>query len=150
MTNGRHGGHGGENGRLRADLLRQADEMRTKLVRTVERIDQRRHEAFNVRRQVERHLKQLAIAAGLVVVGAAGVSAYVAYRAVTAVHRRRQARWQLARSAWKQPDRRLRAARGSFAGEVLRSLALSAATALLAAPLKRAIRPSGERRPETA
>jgi hypothetical protein len=134
--------NGGQNGRLRADLVRQADEMRTKLARTVERIDQRRHDAFDLRKQVERHLRQLAIAAGVVVVGAAGLSAYLGYRVVTAGHRRRQARLRLAKSMWTQPDRRLRAARGSFAAEVLRSLAFTAVTTLLSMPLRRLLRPA--------
>jgi hypothetical protein len=132
--------NGNHNGKLlRSELLRQADDTRTKLARTVERIDHRRHQAFDVRRQIEKHIKQLAIAAGLVVVGTAGLAAFFTHRLLTSGRRRRRARWQLARSVWREPERELRAQRGSFAGEILRSVALAAATSLLASPVRRAV-----------
>jgi hypothetical protein len=132
--------NGNHNGKLlRSDLVRQADDTRNKLARTVERIDQRRHQALDVRRQVEKHLKQLAIAAGLVVVGTAGLAAFLTHRLLTGGQRRRRARWQLARTVWRDPERRLRAQRGPFLGEVLRSVAFTAATTLLAVPIRRAL-----------
>jgi hypothetical protein len=132
--------NGGRNGKAREDLLRQSQDMRNKLVRTVERIDQRRHDAFDVRKQLARHLKAAAIGAGLVIVGTAGAAAFVTYRTLTIERRRRRARWRLARDAWDRPQRELRAQRGSFIGEVLRSLTFTLATSLLAAPLRRFVR----------
>ncbi|HTB74153.1 MAG TPA: hypothetical protein VK762_12965 [Polyangiaceae bacterium] len=132
--------NGNRNGKVREDLLRQSQDMRDKLVRTVERLDGRRHDAFDVRKQLERHLKQFAIAGGLVILGAAASSAFVMYRLMTTERRRSRARWRLAKDVWRHPDRELRAQRGSFGSEVARSVAFSIATSLLAAPLRRALR----------
>ena len=132
--------NGNRNGKVREDLLRQSQDMRDKLVRTVERLDGRRHDAFDVRKQLERHLKQFAIAGGLVIVGTAASTAFVMYRLMTAERRRSRARWRLAKDVWRRPDRELRAQRGSFGSEVVRSVAFSIATSLLAAPLRRALR----------
>ena len=134
--------NGHRNGKVREDLLRQSQDMRNKLVRTVERIDERRHDAFDVRKQLARHLKQIVIGAGLVMVGSAAAAAFLTYRAMTAERRRRRARWRLAKGAWNQPERELRAQRGSFVGEVLRSLGLTLATSLLSVPVRRVVRGS--------
>jgi hypothetical protein len=133
---------GRDNGSPREDLLRRSQDTRNKLVRAVARLDERRHEAFDVRKQLQRHLKQLAIGVGLVIVGTAATSAFVMHRLMTAGKRRRTARWRLAKAAWTKPERGLRAQRGSFVTEVLRSLALTLATSLLGAPLRRAVRGS--------
>jgi hypothetical protein len=135
-----HDGNGNRSGKVREDLLRQSQDMRSKLVRTVERLDERRHAAFDVRRQLERHLKQFALAGGLVILATAAGSAFVMYRLMTTERRRRSARWRLAKDVWSHPDRELRAQRGSFGREVVRSVAFSIATSLLAAPFRRALR----------
>jgi hypothetical protein len=132
--------NGNRNGSVREDLLRQSQDMRNKLVRTVGQLDERRHDAFDVRKVIERHLKQVAIAGGLVIVGTAATAALVMYRLMTVGRRRRDARWRLAKGVWEHPEREIRAQRGSFVGEVLRSLAFTLATSLLAAPLRRTIR----------
>jgi hypothetical protein len=134
--------NGTRNGRTREDLLRRSQDMRAKLVRSVERLDERRHDAFDVRKQLRRHLRQLAIAGGLVIVGTAGAAALVMYRLMTAPRRRRGARWRLAKGMWVHPERELRAQRGPFAGEVLRSLAFTVVTSLLSVPLRRVVRGS--------
>jgi hypothetical protein len=133
-------GGGNRNRKVREELLRQSQDTRNKLVRTVERLDERRHAAFDVRRQLKRHLTQFAVAGGLVIVATAAGSAFVMYRLMTAGRRRRGARWRLAKDVWSHPERELRAQRGSFGAEVVRSVAFSIATALLAAPFRRALR----------
>jgi hypothetical protein len=135
--NGRNG-----NGKSREDLLRRSQDMRAKLVRSVERLDERRHDAFDVRKQLQRHVKQLAIAGGLAVIATAGASAFVMYRLMTSHRRRRGARWRMAKGMWTHPERELRARRGSFVEEVLRSVAFTAVTALLSVPVKRVLRGS--------
>jgi hypothetical protein len=132
--------NGNRNGKVREELLQQSQDMRDKLVRTVERLDGRRHDAFDVRKQLERHLKQFAIAGAVLIVSTAAGAAYVMYRLMTTERRRSRARWRLAKDVWSHPDRELRAQRGSFGSEVVRSVAFSLATALLAAPLRRALR----------
>jgi hypothetical protein len=135
-----HDGSGNRNGKIRDDLLRQSQDTRDKLVRTVERLDERRHAALDVRRQLKRHLTQFVVASGLVVVATAAGSAFVMYRLMTGHRRRRSARWRLAKDVWSHPERELRAQRGSFGAEVARSVAFTIATALLAAPFRRALR----------
>jgi hypothetical protein len=135
-----HDGGSHRNGKVREDLLRRSQDMRTKLVRTVERLDERRHDAFDLRKQLARHFKQVAVAGGLVILATAAGSAFVMYRLMTTERRRRSARWRLAKDVWSRPDRQLRSKRGSFAGEVVRSVAFSVATSLLAAPFRRALR----------
>ena len=130
--------NGSRNGKTREDLLRRSQDMRAKLVRSVERLDERRHDAFDVRKQIQRHLQQLAIAGGLVIVGTAGTAAFVMYRLMTAARRRRGARWRLAKGMWVHPERELRARRGPVRAErSLRSLAFTVVTSLLSAPLRR-------------
>ena len=61
----------------KAELTAEADEARTKLLRTVEALDRRRHDAFDVGLQVRRHAARLAVA-GAVLVG--GVAAAMLFR----------------------------------------------------------------------
>ena len=154
--NGHDGGRGGEwrrrrrdeVGALRTDLLRQADDMRNKLARTVERIDQRRHDVLDVKKQVTRHLKEIALLVGLVVVGVAGASAFAMHRILTSGQRQRQGGWlgpalkrlgerREPRGGWEVRPASDGGRRRSFVGDVVRSLALTLVTSLLARPLKR-------------
>ncbi len=132
--------NGQRNGKVREDLLRQSDDTRNKLVRTVARIDHRRHDVLDVRKQVQRHLKQIAIAIGLAVVASAGATAFVVYRVMSAAQRRGRATWRIGSGSRNRPEREGRGRRGSFAGDILRSLALTLATSLLGAPFRRGSR----------
>jgi hypothetical protein len=125
-----HDGH-------REELQRQADDVRTKLVTTIERIDQRRHDLLDVPKQIGRHLKGVVAVVGLMIVASAGVAAFATYRLV-AGRRRPRSTWRLARGAGSGP---VRAAppRRSFVKDVARSLALTLVTTLLARPLRRAV-----------
>jgi hypothetical protein len=135
-------GNDHRNGNLRDDLIRQADDVRTKLVTTFEQIDQRRHDVFNVPKQIERHLKTAAIVAGLVIAATAAAATFATYRLLTAGSRRRHPRWQ----GWRKGERvergsavaHTRAPRRSFVREAVRSLALTFVTTLLGAPVRRA------------
>ncbi|HEX4447538.1 MAG TPA: hypothetical protein VH044_12405 [Polyangiaceae bacterium] len=131
-----------DNDSLRADLLRQADDTRHKLVRTVERLDQRRHDVLDVRKQVARHLKGIGIGVALLVVAAAGASALVMHRVLTAVERRGRGGWRSrvrARAPRARPPAPPLAPRRSFTRDVLRSLAFTLVTTLLARPLRRVV-----------
>jgi hypothetical protein len=125
--------------KVRADLVRAADSARSRLLRTAERIDQRRHEALDIRMQVERHLQGVAVTGGAVLLASAGAAAFAGYRIATSSDRRRRARWRLVRGAWEHPERGLRAQRQSFAVEVLRSLLMTLVTAVLSEPLRRMV-----------
>jgi hypothetical protein len=139
----------GGSGSARTDLLRQADDMRSKLARTVERIDQRRHDVLDVKKQVTRHLKEIALLVGLVIVGVAGASAFFVHKLLTSAQRRRRGGWLgpalrrlgdrgEVRGGWEAQPASSGGRRRSFVGEVARSLALTLVTSVLARPLKRA------------
>ena len=125
-----HDGH-------REDLLRQAENVRTKLVTTLERIDQRRHDLLDVPKQLGRHLKGAAVVVGLMIVASAGVTAFATYRLVAGSVRPRST-WRLPRVVGAGSERG-GPPRRSFVKDVARSLALTLVTTLLARPLRRAV-----------
>jgi hypothetical protein len=127
------------NGKSRDDLAREANQVRTKLLRTVEQLDQRRHDALDLRRQVQQHVRQLTLAAGVVILAVAGGVAVVVHRVATAAERRRRNRWRFARRVWRHPERAMRAERRSFLGEVARSVLLAVVSTAMAAPARRAV-----------
>jgi hypothetical protein len=132
----------------RDELAREANEVRSKLLRTVEQLDRRRRDAFDVRLQLQRHAWQFALGGALFLLGTAGVVALVAHRVATAPQRRQKERWYLARRVWQHPDRSLRGERRSFPRELARSLLLTAGSALLAVPIRRVAAGLLEERPE--
>jgi hypothetical protein len=138
------------NGKSRDELAREANLVRSRLLRTVERLDQRRHDALDIRTQLERHLRQLVMAGGLLLVATAGAVALVVHHISTAAERRRRDRWRLARRVWRHPDRAMRAERRSFFGELARSLLLAIATTAVATPARRAVATLIDRKTEAA
>ncbi len=128
-----------DNGKPRQELAREANEVRSRLLRTVERLDQRRHDTFDLRIQLERHVRQVAVVGALLVVATAGAVALVVHRIATAAQRRRRDRWRLARRAWRHPERAMRGERRSFFGELARSVLLGVATTALTQPARRAV-----------
>jgi hypothetical protein len=128
-----------ENGDSRVELMRRADEVRFKLLRTVEQLDRRRHELFDLRRQLQRHSRQLAAAAGVLLLLTVGGVAIAGHRIATSAERRRRARWQLARELWRHPDRMIRAERRSFFGELVRLVLLTVLSAAVTVPARRGV-----------
>ncbi len=123
----------------RDELAHEADVMRSKLIRTVERLARRRHEAFSWRFQLQRHVGTVVVG-GVVLVGAATTALLLARDHAAATRRRRHARWALAERLWTHPRRALRATPRSFAAEVARSLALKLVTFALGLSFGRAFR----------
>ena len=134
-----HNGHS----KSRDDIARQANLVRSKLMRTVEVLDQRRHEAVDLKLQLQRHVRQVvALAAIAVVLTTAGL-AFVMHRIATAPERRRSNRRRLARQMWRRPDLVVRSARRTgrpFAVELLRSVLLGLATTLVLLPARRGMK----------
>jgi hypothetical protein len=124
------------NGKTRDEIAHEADLVRARLLRTVEQLDQKRHNAVDIRRQLREHTAQLAVFAGLLLAAAAGTVAIAVHRMATSAERRRRQRWLLAKRMWRHPDRELRAERGSFGAEVLRSILLTVTTTLVALPAR--------------
>jgi hypothetical protein len=126
------------NGKSRDELAREANQVRTKLLRTVEQLDRRRHDALELRVQVQRHMRQLAVAGGAILVGTCAAMVLLVHRISTATERRRRNRWRLVKGAWQHPERALRAERRtSYLGALLRPLLLVLANALVMFPLRR-------------
>lgn len=133
-----HNGHG----KSREELARQANQVRSKLLHTVEVLDQRRHEALDLKLQLQRHVRQVVVLAGIALVLTAGVVALAVHRVSTAPQRRRRDRRLLARQVWRHPDWTLRSTRREgrpFFAELFRSVLLGVASSLLMLPARRGI-----------
>jgi hypothetical protein len=128
------------NGKSRDELAREANQVRTKLLRTVEQLDRRRHDALELRVQVQRHMRQLVVAGSVILLGTCAAMVLVVQRISTATDRRRRNRWKLAKGVWQHPERALRAGRRtSFLGALLRPVVLALANVLLVLPARRLI-----------
>ncbi len=125
--------------KTREALAREANRVRTKLLHTVEELDHRRHQAVDLRLQLERHARQLLAMGGILLVATAGLVGLVVHRVSTSPQRRRRERWALARDVWRHPDRALRGERRSFFGTLVRSVLLSVISAALTVPARRAV-----------
>jgi hypothetical protein len=85
----------------RDELVREADLARARLLDTVEKLDQRRHEMLDPQVQLRRQLRPLTVGGFVVVAVAAAGAGLVAHRVATADQRRRRERWRLLRRhAW--------------------------------------------------
>lgn len=133
-----HNGHG----KSRDELARQANQVRSKLLHTVEVLDQRRHEALDLKLQLQRHVRQVVALAGVALVLTAGAVALAVHRISNAPARRRRDRRLLARQVWRHPDRVVRSTRREgrpFLVELVRSVLLGIASSLLMLPARRGI-----------
>jgi hypothetical protein len=127
------------NGKSREDITRQANVVRKKLMRTVEQLDHRRHQVQGVSIEIGQQVKRVLALGALVVIASIGAAAYTVQRLTTSAARLRRARWRLARQVWMHPDRAMRAERGSFLGEVIRSLLLAIVTTAVTIPARRTV-----------
>jgi hypothetical protein len=139
-------------GHPREDLLRAADEARTKLVRAAVVLDQRRHHALDLPKQLMTQVRRFALAGAVLVIVTAGVTTFVVHRVVARRDRRAWRRregwgiaWRLLRHPAEEVVVQRRDARRPFAVEVLRSLLLTVVTSALAIPLRRMVRGTFER-----
>ncbi|MGD0676924.1 MAG: hypothetical protein ABSC94_16035 [Polyangiaceae bacterium] len=132
------------NGKPRDELAREANLVRAKLFHTVQELDRRRHDLFDLRRQVRLHLRQVVFASALVAVLTAGAASLTIHRLARAERAgRRSSRVRLFRRTWTYPERDLRAERRpSFFVEIGRALLVSLMTRALA----RSLRPLGRDR----
>jgi hypothetical protein len=84
----------------RDELTARANDVRSKLLHTVEVLDRRRHDALDVRRQVAKHAAPLAVTAGVVVVGMVATTALITHR----LGRRRE-RMSRFSPVWRRAER---------------------------------------------
>jgi hypothetical protein len=133
-----HHGHG----KSREELARQANQVRSKLLHTVEVLDQRRHEALDLKLQLQRHLRQVVALAGVALALTTVGVAVAVHRISTAPERRRRDRVRLLGQLWTHPDRVIRGARREgrpFFVELLRSVLLGVASTAMLLPARRGI-----------
>jgi hypothetical protein len=97
------------NGRSRDQLAREANEVRAQFLKTVEQLDQRRRNAGDLRVQLERHARTVAIVGAVALLATASAGLLVARKIAASPRRRRRNRWRLARQMWRHPERVLRA-----------------------------------------
>ena len=116
--------------RSRDELVREADLVRDRLLDTVEKLDQRRHEMLDPRVQLRRQLRPLAVGGFVVVAVAAAGAGLAAHRVARANQRRRRERWRLLRDMWRYPERAMRGERRSLGESVLRSALVTLVTAV--------------------
>lgn len=129
------------NGKSRANLEKQANEVRAKLLHTVEQLDQKRHETLDLRVQLDRHLRQLVIFGVVALACTAAVAALVVQRVASAAERRRRMRWSLAKGVWRHPERAMRVQRRrSFFYGLVRAVLLAIATTAITFPARREVR----------
>lgn len=127
-------------GTPRDELAREANRVRSKLLRTVEQLDRRRHEALDLHLQIRRHLRQVVALGALLVLAAAGAVALIAHRVSTASQRRQRNRWRLAKRVWWHPERLTGGEGRSFFGELARSALLVLASTAVTVPARSAVR----------
>jgi hypothetical protein len=119
----------------RESLERRADAVRERLMHIVEVLGQKRHDVFDMRLQVRRHLVTVAILGGVIaLVLGAGVVA-VALRLRDAPARLRRERWRALVRGYRHPYRLARRQEGM--GERVLAIALTTIAGQLA---RRAVR----------
>jgi cell division ATPase FtsA len=124
----------------RAELEREAERARARLLSTLDVLDRRRHDAFDVKLQVHKHLGAVAsVAAGIVVV-AGGAVAISAIRASSRRRHKGRARMQAFARMWRNPERAAKYQPRSVMGEVMRKAVIAAAALVAVEVAKRVMR----------
>jgi len=123
------------NGKSRLELEQQATIVRSRLLRAVEELERRGHDALDLQLQLRMHLRRVVFAGlGLMVVLTGSVALAVQRATAAAAERRRLAHRGLWRGGWRSPPP---PPRRSFFGEVGRSFGIAAVTALSMVPVRR-------------
>jgi hypothetical protein len=113
----------------REELESRADYVRSRLMTTLGELDRRRHEIFDVRLQLRRHARELAlVGAGLGLVALSGILTAVNARRIRRANMQR-ARFRALVRFWEHPDRiASRAKEKPFYLRVLEKVAMSVVT----------------------
>jgi hypothetical protein len=89
----------------RNELEVRADLMRARLIRTIDALDRRRREFFDVKLQFRRHAGDVLVAFGGVLFGAGSTAAVIFYRHRRHEKRLRRERMRALTRLWRHPDR---------------------------------------------
>jgi hypothetical protein len=124
------------NGKSRVELEREANLVRSRLLRTVEQLDRRGHDALDLRLQLRNHFRQVVIGAAALMLATVGAIALIVHGETVAAEKRRLERRLLFRGHWRRPPVEPRPER-SFLGEVVRSIVLGVLTTSAMIPVRR-------------
>jgi hypothetical protein len=124
----------------RAALEHEAEEARARLWATLDALDQRRHDAFGVRRQVSKHWVPIVTVSAIVLVVGGGTIAFRLASVIEARRHRVRARVRAIGRWWRHPQRTARHARRSSAAEIARRVLLAAVSMLAVEATKRFVR----------
>jgi hypothetical protein len=119
------------------DVAAEANRVRGRLLRIVEKLNQRRHDATDLPLQLHKHAYEIAVAGGIGIF-TIGIELFLAHRRAARNARPRR-RWQLLTQLWSDPDRALRSQRRPFVLDALRSVGISLITAAAMIPARRAV-----------
>ena len=109
-------------------LEANANRLRSRLARTLESLDRRRHDAMNVRVQVGKHPVSLAVLGDKAIAAIDGKIGMSMYRSRNPWRRMLKQRTDALVRAWKHPDRSGKPAKDPFVADIARSVAISLAS----------------------
>jgi hypothetical protein len=121
-------------------LERRADELRDRLVHTIDMIEKRAHEVTNVRLQLGRHAGLVRTLSSVGIALFASGVAYEIYRFRTRHQRHRRQRLRALARIWRHPDRIAAAEERGFFPELFRRVALGSITFFAIEMAKRSMR----------
>ena len=110
----------------RYELEQQANQMRARLLGTIDELDRRRHELFDLGVQLRRHASDVLSAAGGLLFGVGATAAILIFRHERHVRRIRHGRVRALARLWHHPERI--AERSSAMGTVIRMVLVALAT----------------------
>jgi hypothetical protein len=125
------------NGKSRIELERQATLVRSRLIRAVEELERRGHDALDLRLQLRNHLRRVLLAAAGLMLVTAGSIVLVVQRMTAAAERRRLARGGIFRGGWRVARAPVLPPRRNFFAEIGRSFAIAAISTCAMIPVRR-------------
>ena len=124
----------------REELERKAERARARLLSTIDALEQRGHDALDVKHQVEAHIVPVASFGIVVLSFAGGAIALSVYRASDARRHRGRERVRALARLWRHPERALRVAPRSILAEIGRKVVLAALSVVAVTLTKRVMR----------
>jgi hypothetical protein len=121
------------------ELTLLANATRSRLLSTVEQLDRKRRDILDVKKQLKRHLVPLAVAGGAIALLLFTSFGLFIYRMAHASERKRRERRKMLSRLWNHPERAARREPKSFLGQLVRSVTLGIATAMIMIPIRRAL-----------
>ena len=128
----------------RENLEREAERVRARLMSTLDVLDRRRHDALDVKAQVQRHMVPVASVAAAIVLLAGGAIGLSIYRATDRRRHKSRERVRAFWRIWKNPERTASYEPRSVLTAALRKALVAAASMVAVELTKRAVRAMAE------